>query len=99
MDARWPLAGSPGLWLVPLDGFLVAGTAWNLANLFVGGLIFLLSWRWRRVWGWWIGIDPIFYRAVTGRTYPANCPIANWVGLELDWWLLRRVAGCGDVAV
>lgn len=84
MDAWRPLFNAPGLWLVPVMALFVGGTAWEFSQLanrqvpISASLVTALS---LMVIG--LASIPIFYQAIVGKPYPANCPIGilGWIGI------------------
>jgi phosphatidate cytidylyltransferase len=90
LDATIPIAGVPGLWLLPAGLFIVVGTAWEFAVLtksahntepfwvsIATGCIFLLS------------AAPLFYDAFSSTPYPADCLVGR-----MGWPLIGGLVAC-----
>ena len=95
MDAWKPLLQTPGLWLVPVMAIFVGGTAWEFSQLvnrqiairssLATALSLLII---------FLAAIPIFYQAITGRSYPEDCPIGG-----LGWIGIGSVAACGIAGI
>lgn len=86
MDGWQPLFGSPGLWLVPVMFFFALLTAFEFGQL-ASKQIAISPWSATALTCLVLLVTsiPIFYRAITQKIYPQDCPIGipGWIGIGL----------------
>ena len=92
LDLWYPIAGQPGVWMIPLYLFMTLGTAAEVSQL--------LAKRWPVVVrsvlvhcciASAVMLFPIWYSVVMHRVYPIDCPVGR-----AGWVLIGLLSGIGS---
>ncbi len=88
LEAKYPIAGVPGVWLVPVVLFFALGTAWDISGLLVGSqrVVSKPTVLWATALVTLSACLPMLW-PLAGSTYPENCPVG-----KLGWIVVAGIA-------